>query len=41
MNDKLKVYVNKNHNGNLNFEDDKYIFNYLKNVSNLVSLKMN
>jgi hypothetical protein len=28
MNDNLKVYINKIHNGNLSFEDDKYIFNY-------------
>lgn len=40
MSDKLKVYINKNHNGNLNLEDEKYIFNYLENANELVSLTM-
>lgn len=40
MNGKLKVYINKNHNGNLNLEDEKYIFNYLENANELVSLTM-
>jgi serine/threonine-protein kinase HipA len=38
--DNLKVYINKTHNGNLSFEDDKYIFNYTQNAKNLVSLIM-
>ena len=40
MKDKLKVYINKTHNGNLDFEDEKYIFNYLENSNQLVSLTM-
>lgn len=40
MSDKLKVYINKNHNGNLNLEDEKYIFNYIENANELVSLTM-
>lgn len=40
MNDKLKVYINKTHNGNLNFEDEKYIFNYLEDTEKVVSLTM-
>ncbi len=40
MSGKLKVYINKNHNGNLNLEDEKYIFNYLENANELVSLTM-
>ncbi len=38
--DNLEVYVNSNLNGNLVFEDDKYIFNYVKNAQDLVSLTM-
>jgi len=40
MNDNLKVYINKTYNGNLSFEDDKYIFNYNENAKELVSLTM-
>jgi serine/threonine-protein kinase HipA len=40
MNDNLKVYINKTHNGNLSFENDKYIFNYIQNAKDLVSLTM-
>ena len=40
MRDNLKVYINKTHNGNLSFEDDKYIFNYIQNAKDLVSLTM-
>lgn len=40
MSDKLKVYINKNYNGNLNLEDEKYIFNYIENANELVSLTM-
>ena len=32
MNNNLKVFVNKNHSGNLSYEDDKYIFNYDKSA---------
>jgi len=38
--DNLKVYINKSHNGNLSFEDEKYVFNYLENAKDLVSLTM-
>ncbi len=37
---KVNVYVNKKHIGNLAFEDEKYIFNYLLGASELVSLTM-
>lgn len=40
MNDKTKVYINKTHSGNIAYEDEKYIFNYLDNVQNIVSLTM-
>ena len=41
MNDNIKVYINKNHSGNLAFEDDKYIFNYRQKENlDLVSLTM-
>jgi serine/threonine-protein kinase HipA len=40
MRDNLKVYINKTHNGNLSLEDDKYIFNYIQNAKDLVSLTM-
>lgn len=39
-NKKLKVYINKTHNGNLNYEYDRYIFNYLENSNQIVSLTM-
>lgn len=35
-----KVYLNKEHSGNLTFEDNQYIFNYLENAKDLVSLTM-
>lgn len=38
--DKLKVYINKTHSGNLLFEDEKYVFNYLEDAKNIVSLTM-
>ncbi len=38
--DKLKVYINKTHSGNLSFEDEKYIFNYIQNNKDVVSLTM-
>lgn len=40
MSDKLKVFINKNHSGNLSFEDEKYIFNYIDEAKDLVSLTM-
>jgi len=40
MNDKTKVYINKTHSGNIAYEDEKYIFNYLDDVQNIVSLTM-
>lgn len=38
--DKLKVYINKTHSGNLFFEDEKYVFNYLEKAKDIVSLTM-
>ena len=38
--DNLKVYINKVHNGNLCFEDEKYVFNYIQNSKDIVSLTM-
>lgn len=38
--DKLKVYINKSYCGNLAYEDEKYVFNYLENNSDIVSLTM-
>jgi len=40
MSDSLKLYINKTYTGNLSFEDDKYIFNYIQNAKDLVSLTM-
>lgn len=40
MNNKLKVYINKIHNGNLCFEDNMYVFNYLERSEYIVSLTM-
>lgn len=40
MKDKLKVYTNKSHSGNLVYEDEKYIFNYTDNANDVVSLTM-
>lgn len=36
----LKAFVNKNQNGFLSFENDKYIFNYNNNVKDVVSVTM-
>lgn len=36
----LKVYLNKTHSGNLTYEDERYIFNYLANANDVVSLTM-
>jgi serine/threonine-protein kinase HipA len=38
--DNLKVYINKLHSGNLSFEDEKYVFNYLQDSRDVVSLTM-
>ena len=38
--DNLKVYINKSHSGNLVFEDEKYVFNYLDIAIDVVSLTM-
>lgn len=38
--DKLKVYTNKTHSGNLLLEDEKYVFNYLEDAKDIVSLTM-
>jgi len=38
--DKLKVYINKTYSGNLAYENEKYIFNYLDGISEIVSLTM-
>jgi len=40
MGDKLKVYTNKTLSGELSKEEDKYIFNYLSDSKDLVSLTM-
>ena len=40
MDDKLKVFINQTHSGNLSFEDETYIFNYDENAKNVVSLTM-
>lgn len=40
MNDKLKVYINKIHSGNLVFEDEKFVYNYTDSANNVVSLTM-
>lgn len=36
----LKVYLNKTHSGNLTYEGDRYIFNYLESAKDVVSLTM-
>jgi serine/threonine-protein kinase HipA len=36
----LKVYINKEESGNLSFEDEKYVFNYLDVAKDVVSLTM-
>ena len=38
--DKLKVYLNKTHNGNLAYEEEQYIFNYTSDAKDVVSLTM-
>lgn len=38
--DKLKVYINKTHSGNLIFEDENYVFNYQEDAKDVVSLTM-
>jgi serine/threonine-protein kinase HipA len=38
--DSLKVFINQTYSGNLSYEDDKYVFNYLENCLNVVSLTM-
>lgn len=40
MSNKLKVFINKNHSGNLSFEDEKYVYNYINEAKGLVSLTM-
>ncbi len=40
MNKKLKVFINKNHNGNLVLEDERYVFNYLSEANEVVSITM-
>lgn len=36
----LKVYLNKTHSGNLVYEEERYIFNYLEGAKDVVSLTM-
>lgn len=36
----LKVYLNKIHSGNLVYEEERYIFNYLEGAKDVVSLTM-
>ncbi|MFA5455386.1 MAG: type II toxin-antitoxin system HipA family toxin [Sulfurimonas sp.] len=36
----LKIYLNKTHSGNLTYENDRYIFNYLEGAKDVVSLTM-
>lgn len=38
--DNLQVYINKIHSGNLAYEDEKYVFNYLTDTQDVVSLTM-
>ena len=38
--DKLKVYLNKIHNGNLAYEEEQYTFNYTSDAKDVVSLTM-
>jgi serine/threonine-protein kinase HipA len=40
MSDKLKVYINKTHSGNLVYENEKYVYNYTENTKDVVSLTM-
>ena len=40
MEDRLKVCINKTLNGNLSYEDEKYVFNYKENAKDVVSLTM-
>lgn len=36
----LKIYLNKTHSGNLIYENERYVFNYLEGVKDVVSLTM-
>lgn len=36
----LKIYLNKTHSGNLTYENERYIFNYLEGAKDVVSLTM-
>lgn len=38
--DSVKVYINKTHSGNLVYEDEKYVYNYLQESKDVVSLTM-
>jgi len=40
MNDRLKVYINKTHNGNLSYENEMYVFNYKEDAKDLISITM-
>ena len=40
MSDNLKVFINKNHCGDLTTESDQYIFNYNQTTNDVVSLTM-
>ena len=40
MSDTLKVYINKTHSGNLAREGERYIFNYIEDANDIVSLTM-
>ncbi|MEA2051199.1 MAG: type II toxin-antitoxin system HipA family toxin [Campylobacterota bacterium] len=37
---RLKVFINQTHSGNLSYEDDKYIFNYIEDSQDTVSITM-
>ncbi|MCK9338198.1 MAG: type II toxin-antitoxin system HipA family toxin [Arcobacteraceae bacterium] len=39
-NDNIKVYTNKRHTGNLVYEEAKYVFNYIQDAKDVVSLTM-
>ncbi len=40
MSDKIDVYINKTLNGNLSYENEKYVFNYKEQATDIVSLTM-
>lgn len=40
MKDSLKVFINKTYSGDLSFGNNKYVYNYEKQVTNVVSLTM-